>query len=197
MSEELAKQAEAALNKAAKWRRKYLDAKRERDVLASQVDDHAERLEKLGSEYTDFKSRVETTPDQLAQEVDRLKGEIRVRDHRAAFEKLATAAKVRPEAIADLWALSKYTPETDLPDEKHLRGLIDDAKSTRGYLFDSSEPSKPSTTAPKPIPAPGRGAGSDPVEAGTIVTKAQLQDPVYMYYHQAEIGQAIKQGRMR
>ena len=113
----------------------------ERDALASQ-------LTNLTKERDQLASRADTSA--TAKELDKLKQQLRVYNHKALFEQIASKAGIRNEALGDAWTLSGYTPDADEPEEAQLNELVNTLKEKRGYLFSAA----PGSEHP---PAPGAG----------------------------------------
>ncbi len=130
--------------------------------------------EQLKARLTELEAKADTSAS--AKRVLELEQQLRDRDHRAAFDRVARTKGVREEALADAWQLSGYKAEGE-PDDDAIGALIDEQKGTRGYLFGesgtSAEATNQATTTPtaSPIhkPAPGSGQGKSPVSKPAVL----------------------------
>lgn len=188
---ELARQMRRMATKLGQQKAEIARLTAENSVLATQVDDYVARHDTLASE----REKYLATPHELQIEVESLRGQIREAKHRRVFESMAADSNLRKEAIDDLWKLSGYTPDVDEPDPAKIKAVFDEAKTTKPYLF--ADPSNPPTPAPavKNAPAPGRGSTTNPTQS--IVSKAQMQDPAWMYHNQKQASESIKAGLFR
>jgi hypothetical protein len=131
----------------------------------------AELQQASQAEIAELQQRSEAQPHELQAEVDRLKGELRTRDHKQAFHKAAKASNVREDAVDDLWKVSGYEPEGD-PDETRITEAIQGAVKVRPWLVaqqqqqsttekvngaERSATATPLTTGARPGPGAGRG----------------------------------------
>lgn len=172
---------------AASYRKKASEAKKQAEDLTTKLDAEVK-------EHAKVKAKLETAPKELQGEVDRLKGEIRTRDHRASFNDLAKEHKVRPEALDDLWALSGYKADADEVNLDLMKEVIGKAIEARPHFVETVE--EPVTMAFLPPPGAGRGKPSQDV-GHFSVTNAQLTDPHYMQANRAAVQQAAKDGRLK
>ena len=135
------------------------------DALKTSTDQTAE-IEKLNA-------AIKSAPGDAAKEIERLKAELRARDHRAAFNRLA-GEKVRPEALDAAWKLSGWEADGDEVDETKLTEAIAKLVEANGFLApngaesDGAESSSQSgrlrngqsATPPERPLGTGRGAAS-------------------------------------
>lgn len=133
---------------AARLRKSRAKFKAEADSLRAQ-------LAELTRERDQLKATVESAPGEAGKEVERLKGELRVRDHRAAFDKLA-AGKIRPNALDAAWKLSGWAADSDEIDETKLTENIDGLVAANDFLAVEAAESNPSESG---SPSSGRSAG--------------------------------------
>ena len=159
--------------KRDKWKSQAAAVTAERDAAIKERD--AARAELR---------RLDETPQ--AKQIAALKQQIRERDHRAVFDRIAGDKGVIKTAMDDLWKLSEYKAETDTIDEEAIGALIDAQKTERAHLFGEA-PSvkeeggeKPITPGPKPVPAASRGGPHNPSKSGVVVTRDQRMDPKFM-----------------
>ena len=197
LNEQLRKaNAEAADNRRAKRETKQELAKatQERESLQAQI-------KALTAERDTLKQQLEAAPSEARKENERLQHELRTRDHKAVFSRLAKEAGIKDDvALEDLWKLSEYQADADTVDEKAVSSVIADAKAKRGYLFSGSGEPTPSPGGTQPVrlfgPGGGRGAPDmTPSTAGKLrVSKADLRNGAWMQTHQAEVAKASAAG---
>jgi FtsZ-binding cell division protein ZapB len=158
----------------------------------------AEELESLRSEHAKLQKKLETLPGELQGEVDRLKGEIRTRDHKSKFSEVAKELNVRPEALDDLWSLSGYKAEKDDVDVDALKATISEAVGKRPYLLAEGQ-AQDAAPAPAPRSIPGGGQGAKPQNpaGGFVMTKAQNADPAFLRDNAKSIQEAAKAGLLK
>lgn len=163
--------------------------KTQRDALAKQLDE--------------FKSVVQTSPDEWKVKYEELHGKVREKTHKDAFGNVAKGLNVRSDAIEDLWTLSKYAPEGDEPDQEAIRGALEPLVKAKPYLLAAEAPVAAVQSAGKPVVAakplpPGPGVArprlSDPVGAVKYVSKAERRDYEFMKKHQTEISKGLVDG---
>lgn len=185
----LTKDLEAARKNAAKYRVERNEKLKDAEQRAAAAEAEAEKWK---GEHSKIAKKLESLPNELGAEVDRLKGELRTRDHRAKFGDLAREAKVRPDALGDLWDLSGYRAEADEIDEDAMRAAITKAVETRPYLLDG-EAVKP---APKAGPAGGKGGKAD--TPGIFrMSRQQAGDPEFQQANRAAIQAAAASGLLK
>jgi predicted nuclease with TOPRIM domain len=150
-------------------------------------------LEAIQAELAEAKKKLEAfemEPNALKDELDKLKGEIRTRDHRTVFEKVAKGLKVREDALNALWKLSDYKAEADTPDEAAIASLIGATVEGNPYLLAPEE----KVEAPKVLtPSPGLSRGTNDGTA-FVVTKEQLRDVNWMMRNGAKVAEHRQAG---
>ena len=162
----------------------------EKKVLAAQ-------LEELKAQHTALTQQAEqlrsaSDPNGLATKVKELQGELRMRDHRAVFNKLAKAAGVREDGLDDLFALSNYKAEADVADEGAIGQILADQKAKRAYLFQAGGNETNAVTPPaKPAPGSGKGGASTTV-AQQISEDLLKNDPAYVMKNYGAVVAAAK-----
>ncbi|WP_165076018.1 hypothetical protein [Paludisphaera rhizosphaerae] len=155
---------------AAKYRKRAAEYK-------ARVSDLETRLAEIEIERDAAITSLKTAPTKDAARIVELEGQIRLRDHRDAFGRLA-AGKIRPEALQDAFTLSGWTADADKIDEDKMGAAIGKLLETRPYLKAEeakSEPAESGESAPverhlnpsaaKPQPVKGAGRGPAPETA--------------------------------
>jgi FtsZ-binding cell division protein ZapB len=120
----------ASLKTEAKSRRhKNKSLQEELDGLKTQVD-------AITKERDSLKAASTARPGELQAIIDDLRGQIRTRDHRDAFKRLAKDAGARTEdtALTDLWNASGYKADSDTIDDAKITAAITEALAGRDYL---------------------------------------------------------------
>jgi hypothetical protein len=173
--------------------------KRAVDELATEKT----QSEALAKQLDEFKSVVQTSPDEWKSKYEELHGKVREKAHKDAFGSVAKGLKVRDDAIDDLWTLSKYAPEGDEPDEKAILGHLEPLVKAKPYLLAAEAPVTAGESAAKPLAAvkplpPGPGVArprlSDAPGAIRYVSKAERRDYEFMKKHQGEIAKGLGDG---
>jgi hypothetical protein len=180
------------LNLVARLGSKARGLREQLKVLTIERDELKTQLDALRDETGPLRRRADTSA--AAQESDRLRQELRGLKHRQAFDRLALARGLHPEALGDAWQLAGYTAEADEPDEAALAGVVDEAERKRPYLFGGPAP------APKPEPRPGPAAGrGDRNGAGAPAFSDELArtDVAYVMKHYDNYVAAAKAGTIR
>jgi hypothetical protein len=173
------KERDDARAEARRHRTNKIKARRESKELQQRVAELEKELEGY---------RLE--PNALKEENDKLKGEIRTRDHRTVFEKVAKGLKVREDALNALWKLSDYKAEADTPDEAAIASLIGATVEGNPYLLAPEE----KVEAPKVLtPSPGLSRGTNDGTA-FVVTKEQLRDVNWMMRNGAKVAEHRQAG---
>lgn len=139
-----------------------LAEQREQNVkLTKERDQYVETVMALDEKVKGF----EAAPSDVKAELDRLRGEIKSRDHRAAWEKAARDYKgpqgeaIRPDALEALYKLAGGVPEGDaMPDAKALTESIAAAVSAHAFVLQAPQGAAPA----------GAGSGPGPGNAGDL-----------------------------
>jgi len=169
------------------------------------------RNDKLEKEIADLKAKQDGTDG--AKRIRELEGQLRTRDHRAVFDRLARKAGASDDVLDDLWALSAVDTSGEKPDEAALAAVIDGhKKGHRARLFEAAAETPAGGTAPPaggdggttpPTPAerrPGPAAGrSAPNGGGAPAVSLDLvkSDPVYVMNNYPNVVAAAKAGQTR
>jgi hypothetical protein len=157
-----------------------------------------------------LKKEVERLEKKLSEGVDAIKAEnedlkqqLRSVNHRDAFRRLASAAKVKPEGIDDLFALSGWKADKDEVDEVEMQKLLEGLRTKKGLFFESSDQDSGDNAGEVPpatrrVPAPDRGSTFDRGKSGIRLTEKQLADPKFMLdpRNKELILAAAKEGRI-
>ena len=163
------------------------EAKKHR-LLAVEYKTQAAKAEEEAAKARDelVKARSAAgTPSDAQRELESLRAEVRTQKHREVFNQAAAAAGVRPEAVSDLWSVSGYKPEADVPDPKAAAAVIAEALKSRPWLM-----AAPTTEQPKTDSQPGPGLSRGALQSlpgRFVVTMANMRDPGWMRAHQAEM----------
>lgn len=164
-------------DEAAKRRTQAKEFKAQLEAVMAERDEFAEAFQGLHGEHEELQARINSDPNDLNAEIAKLKGQIRERDHKDAFGKLAKELGIHEAAIDDAYTLSGYKPEADSPDADALRSLIESQVAARPWLkapapVADSQPHANGLTPPaggpggqsrftptNPASTPGPGAG--------------------------------------
>jgi hypothetical protein len=120
---------ERLTNENAKLTGENTDRRKANKKLSDRMAELEGAVVSLGEERDTLKTKLESAPNELQAKIDELTGEIRNRDHRAAFGKAAKQYKgeagetVRDDALDAIWQLSGYKPDGD-PDEAKLLEVV-------------------------------------------------------------------------
>lgn len=188
------------------------------ELLSSTEDEIAaviaEKVGEVEAERDKFKQMAESSPDQWKAKYEELQDTLRVRSHQDTFNETAKAAGVLPDALADAWALSGYTPEGDQPDAALIKTSVEGLLKSRPWLKQAGNAADaakanpdgssaaPDGATPAPSPAskgkgPGMERGASPggsQAAHLRVTRAQASDPAWMAANREAIAQASQAG---
>lgn len=191
MSDAVISSLNARIEKLSAENADYRRRAKSRGEKATKLEaDLAEALGKittLTGERDKLRLDLKAAPGAAQAELDKLKGEIRKRDHRAAFDKVAGEQRVRPEALDDLWSLAGINTDGETVDAEAITGLVSAALEARPYLV-QSEAGNPAPQAapqqPTQLP-PGPGAGRSGGSGGRFTpSAAQMADPRWMFENQ-------------
>ena len=178
----------------AKWRQAQQDLKTHR----TRADVAEAQLKTVTAERDSLK-----VPGKAAEELTKLKGELRAVKHRTAFDRAARAAKVPDAHLDDLWELSKLDTSADAPDDAAITKVLDEQKTKRPIYFADAQSTSSITAetveaAAKPAPGSGRG---QPLPAGQQaffqVRSKDLNDPKWRIANDAKLHKAFEDGNVR
>lgn len=146
----------------------------------------------------ELEEKLKKAPKQ--EDFDRVVNQLRGDRHKAAFERAAAKAGVKPDAVGDLYSLLGLTADADEPDEKSIAKALEKGLETRPWAKAETKADEPKETkeAPKKL-APGEGAnrGQSGSAPGTLtVSKADLGDWEYMQKNQAAVSAAAAAGTL-
>ncbi len=138
-------------------------------TLTKERDEFASVISEMDTKVKSF----EAAPSEHQKEIDRLKGEIKQRDYRSAWDKAAQSFKgtqgetVHPSALDALWRLSSIEMDADTPDEGKLQEALRAAVAANPYVLQAPPQggggavapggSAPSLPAKPPGPGVSRG----------------------------------------
>jgi hypothetical protein len=186
MSDESTMSQNNLLADVLKWKQRYREAKAQVETLTkanaelqAQKEEAEANFDALNALTDEYEAKINATPDEMAAKVKELEKELWTRDTRAKFEKVAKDAKVRDEALGDLWSLLGVDPEKDAEiDDAAIAERVGEAVKARSYLLQSDPatgngaavPQQGQTAKPEAKPpgpglsrgAPERGAVNDP-----------------------------------
>ena len=121
-----------------------------------------------------------------------MKGEIRQRDHRAVFDKLAKERDAYDDTLELIYQRSGYRPEADVPDEASIAAMLDAMRTRPGDARLFGGPGQPGQGPP-----PGSGQGRREVVPGKWrVTTDQMRDGAWCMQNAARLRAARKDGTL-
>jgi hypothetical protein len=134
-------------------------------------------------------------PQGLARKVAELQGQLRQRDHRAVFDRVAKAAGATEDVLDDLWQLSGYKAESDTPDEASISAAIAEQKEKRARFFAPPAGGNETNPAVPPVkPAPGSGKGGTSTTGVPQVSDDLVQhDPAFVMRNYKAVVAASKE----
>ncbi len=94
-------------------------------TIAADRDKHAADLTAMVADRDQYKTKLETQPDELRTQVSDLTNKLRTRTHRDKFDTLAPA-HVNPAAKDAAWDLLQWKAEADEVDEAKMTAAITD-----------------------------------------------------------------------
>lgn len=157
------------------------DLQAERDAAAAERDAARAAAEKAAKESDAGPARAE---------LDRLKGELRTRDHRAVFDRLARERGCPDDALDFVFTSSGYKAETDAPDEAAIGAHLDGAREKPGLARIFAGPESAA-------PPPGAGQGRRDATPGKWrITTEQLADGAWAMQNAAKLRAARKDGTL-
>ena len=156
--------------------------------LTSERDKLQSAIESIGAERDELADQV-GTPDEYRQQLEELRGQIRTRNHRDVFDRVALDQKAHKKALDALWRLSGYEADSDTVDEGRIAGIVGRLREEADYAFEAPTSATPATaptpgrggifSREQPVPAAGRG-GPIPAVEGSGLTREQLADPTFV-----------------
>lgn len=167
-------------------------SRRDYDALAARYEQMEEALqaeidarEGLQAEYNEALESV--------AELDDLRGKVRGRSHRDAFEKIAGEMGIDddPAKRDDLYRLGDWSEEADEPDAKAMKAHFEPLLESRPWLKSGSA-SKPARLAPED----GAGRGSNPGSGRFTVRGSDLSNPDWMHANQDRYAAALGDGSL-
>ncbi len=128
-----------------------------------------------------LQNKLTAAPSELQAELDKLRGEVRTRDHRDKFNQLAKD-HIKPEALDAAWKLAGWKAESDDVNEAELGKAISALAESNPFLKPDPVGSKDSaggaqslTIQPKPAgPGATRGAVTSTGQAETSVNSHRI-----------------------
>jgi hypothetical protein len=192
----------------AKVRAEAKDNRLKKNRASTELEAAKAALAGLEKDRDGWKTKAEAAPSDLQAKVDELTGKLRGVNHRAAFDKLAKAANVRPEAVQDLYDLTKYAPDADEVDEAKITTLIGEAVQSRPYLLGEEKAPDGASTQPgaatngavrlgNQAPPPGSALGTQDTASGRFVVRERdLKDAGWMFQNQSRIAEARRAGTL-
>jgi hypothetical protein len=156
----------------------------ERDAAIKERDTAVERAKK------------EYDATGLGAELDRLKGELRLRDHRAVFDRLAKERDAYDDTLELIYQRSGYTPQADAPDEEAIAALLDAMRDRPGDGRLFGAPGR-ADQAPPSTPPPGSGQGRRDAAPGRWrVSAEQMKDGAWCMANAQRLQAARKDGTL-
>lgn len=160
-------------------RKQLTELTAERDAAVRAREAAATAAEKAAKDFDAEPSRAE---------VQRLKGELRERDHRAAWERAMAERGVPPDARDLVYKNSGYRAEAEAPDADAITARLEAMAAEPGV-------SRLLQEGPPPSPPPGSGQGGWDGAAGKFrVTTDQLRDGAWCMANADRLRQARQDG---
>jgi len=155
---------------------KALGAVKRYRVRAATAETEMADLDAQIADLTSQNEAIKSTPEY--KRVEELSAELRGLKHKSAFDKAATKAGVRPEAIDAFYKASDYKADTDEVDDKAVAKFIDQQKAEHTVFF--LEPTQVVDEDDTPRPGPASGQGGLPSLHGQRYTEAQMSDAAFV-----------------
>jgi hypothetical protein len=165
------------------WKKLAAETEEQRTIAIRERDEARAAVEQ---------AKRDLDPSGYKAEVERLKGELRDREHRAVFDRLAIERGAEPEAVESIYRLSGYRAQADAPDEAAMGALLDGLRDSPGpgRLFGTAGAGRPSHSPPA---GAGQGGRAAP-QSRYRVTSEQLRDGAWCMEHAAEMRAARANG---
>jgi hypothetical protein len=153
-----------------------------------QLQEARAEVEKLKGENQKLTKKIEALPAEIGAENERLKGELRTRDHKAKFTEVAKELKADPAAIEALWKLSDYQPDADEVNLEKIKEVIGTTLEDNPYMRAGE------SRAPVVIPGGGQGPRASNPAGSFTQSYDQARDPVFQKENRTAIQAAALQG---
>ena len=182
-------------------------AKEQLDDLLAKADKEfsgfdAEKAD-LQAQLDEWKAKAESTPGEQATEVERLKGEIRTRDHRDEWGKVIGKELHEKASIEDIWQKVGYKPEADKIDPAQITEFVGKAREAAPYLFVTpvasgngaalNGASQAKIRAPLTVAESSSRGARDTASSTMSISKSMMGTPGWMTKNKAEAA-AFKSG---
>jgi hypothetical protein len=134
--------------------------------------------------------------------LEQLRAELAEIKSRKIFDKLASEANVRPDALDNLWKTSgfKVDPSSDVINVDAVKALIAEQQKAQPYLFNPSKNGEESKTEEKMEPGPGNSRGGLVRDSGKFQVRRRgpgsVRDPEWMQANQQTFDEARKAGTL-
>lgn len=151
-------------------------AEEESKKQKQRADEAEAKLADVTKQFDTFKAGADP------KVVNDLKQQIRLRDHRAAFDKTAIDAGLKPAHLDRAWKLSEVDTSKDEIDGEALKTLMGEHKAQIPEWFGETVTTTASETkGEQPLVKPAVATGrATPVTSGpTFDEQAAMNDPVY------------------
>lgn len=214
MSDELVKslqgRLEALTTELGQLKAEAKDRRIKGKATREALEGRTRELEELRADRDAWKTKAEASNPELTARVEELTGQIRARDHRAAFDKAAAAQGLRPDAVDAAWRLSGYQPAEDSIDPEAIAAAVRDTAAVNPFLLATAATEAPATPATPATPAAPPAPKTDPL-TGIIaggrgpldsapgqmrITAREYGDPVWMDRNAAAVAAASKAGTL-
>lgn len=157
------------------------------------LEDATATTAKVTTERDTLQKRIETDPNEWREKAVRLEGEIRSRDHRAAFDRLAKLANVDEANLDDLFVLSGYKPDGDVDDAK-INTVIAEAVKTRPRMLKAADAAPTVPTGTPPAPRGAQPIATPPTTRGPGIGPSAVPQPKANTTEQLVQNRAAKSG---
>lgn len=168
-----------------------------RKAAEGKLSEATKRIESLEGEVHKFKTKADEPPTDKDAEIERLRGEVRTRDHRDAWGPVKDQLhdKVTLEKV---WSEIGYKPGDKTPTAEQVAEQVAKARETAPYLF---KPAVDGQEAPRGAqadrdsavlpPGPGFARGGSPNDVGFFtVRRADLNNQDWMERNQTKLAEA-------
>lgn len=200
MSAELIASLENQVNRlngeSAANRHKAKQYKADADTLRTENVDLKSQLGALVTDRDTWKGKAETGPSEHQRRADEAEAKLRTITHKGAFARIAKARGAREEALDDLFSLSGYNAQGDVPDEAKIAEVVNSLVTSRAYAFTPppGDPGKPKLPA-GPGALRGDPAGAS-VDGKFVVRRSDTSDYAWMKANRGKLAEAEKAGTL-